>query len=245
MKSEEFLRLLNNIDEKYIENAAEKLENYRQIQAKGIVYVKQERKFAWREVLTSVICTSAVIFGVFSVVLNLSENTHKPNSSGVSIGASSENSNPPIRDKYGLNLNTSFSGEISVNAAYSFENDIIKRYKVGDKFGENAEITNAKSTFLAVEGNPVLLKQELTIAVNYMLAYSTAITENCLNELDLPSFGSGFKTNPLFSRHTDKNDDNSDSDYLILLTTIGIDVDYSDKTITPYTHNTGIIEGGH
>ncbi len=245
MKSEEFLSLLNDINEKYIDNAAEKLENYREFCKNGAVPVRQDRKFAWRKVLTSVVCTAALVFGALSVVLNLSENAHRPNDSGVSIGASSENSNSLIKDKYGLIFDASFSGEISANAAYSFENDIIKRYEVGDKFGENAEITSAKSTFLVVEGNPVLLKQELTIAVNYMLAYSTAITENCLNELDLPSFGSGFKTNPLFSRHTDKNDDNSDSDYLILFTTISIDVDYSDKTITPYTHNTGIIDGGH
>lgn len=228
MKSEDFLNLLNNINEKYIENATEKLEYYRQIQAKGIVYVKQDRKFAWREVLTSVICTSAVIFGVFSVVLNLFENTHKPNDSGVSIGASSENSNPLIKDKYGLIFDANFSGEISVNAAYSFENDIIKRYEVGDKFGDFCEISKAKSTFDVTKGNAILKEQQISLNTDFIC--SVEVLED-FAAVNLPNFGDDFTYNVELADTI--SDPQGEGENLYAETSaVSITVKYDQKTVT-------------
>ncbi len=242
MRSEDFWQMWNGIDEKFIDNAGKDLEKYRNQQRDN---KKAHRKSAWKNIIAVATCTSA-IFGVFAVILGGGKIRLESSSdnSGVSLNANSSGLVSPVNDEYKLNLSENFSGEISVNAAYGYEDNStkIKRYEIGDIFGENAEITSAKSIFLVVDGNPVLLKQELTVKVNFLIEYSTAITENCLNELCLPSFGSGFKTNPLFIKRTDPNDNNSDSDYLMQITTINITVDYSDKTITPFTHGTDIRE---
>ncbi len=187
MKSEEFLSLLNNINEKYIENAAEKLENYREFCKNEAVSVRQDRKFAWREVLTSAVCTAALVSGVLSVVLNLSDN-----SSGVSLVENSGNSNSIIRDKYGLILDTSFSGEISANAAYAPENDVIVRYEVGNKFGDFCELSKAKSTFDVTKGEATLKEQQISLNTDFIC--SVKVLED-FAEVNLPKFGDDFTYN--------------------------------------------------
>lgn len=239
MRNEDFLKMWNSIDEKYIDSAGRDLEKYRNRQSDN----KSHRKSVWRNTLAAA-CTAVVFVGVFVVLINTGKIRLSTNGAGVSLDAGSSGLFFPISDEYQLGLNEETSGTISVNAAYGYEDNStkIKRYEIGDKFGENAEITSAKSTFLVVDGNPVPIKQELTVKVNFLIEYSTAITENCLKELCLPSFGSGYKTNPLFKKRSDTNDNNSDSDYLMLITSINIIVDYSDKTITPFTHSTDIRE---
>lgn len=241
MKNGDFLQMLNGIDEKYIDRAGKDLEKYRNRQRDN---KKAHRKSVWKNIIAVATCTAAAIFGVFAVIIGVGKIRFGSDSSGVSLNANSSGLVSPANDEYQLDLSENFSGEISVNAAYGYEDNStkIKRYEIGDKFGENAEITSAKSTFSVVDGKPFPIKQELTVKVNFLIEYSTAITENCLKELCLPSFGSGFKTNPLFKKRTDTNDNNSDNDYLMQITTINIIVDYSDKTITPFTRSTDIRE---
>lgn len=243
MRSEDFWQMWDGIDEKYIDRAGKDLEKYRNRQRDN---KKAHRKSVWKNTLAAATYTAAAIFGVFAVIIGVGKIRleSSSDSSGVSLNANSSGLVSPVNDEYQLDLNENFSGEISVNAAYGYEDNStkIKRYEIGDKFGENAEITSAKSTFSVIDGKPFPIKQELTVKVNYLIEYSTAITENCLKELNLPSFGSGFKINPLFSKRTNTNDNNSDNDYLMQITTINIIVDYSDKTITPFTHGTDIRE---
>ncbi len=223
MKSEEFLSLLNNIDEKYIENAAEKLENYREFRKNGAVSVRQDRKFAWREVLTSAVCTAALVFGVLSVALNLSDN-----SSGVSLVASSENSNSLIRDKYGLIFDASFSGEISANAAYSFEKDIITRYEVGDKFGDFCEISKAKSTFDVTKGNAILKEQQISLNTDFIC--SIEVLED-FAAVNLPNFGDDFTYNMELADTISCPQGESENLY-VETTAVSIKVKYEQKTVT-------------
>ncbi len=223
MKNEEFLSLLNNINEKYIENAAEKLENYREFCKNGAVSVRQDRKFAWREVLTTVVCTAAVVFGVFSVVLNLSDN-----GSGVSLVPSSENSNSLIRDKYSLIFDASFSGEISANAAYALENDVIVRYEVGNKFGDFCEISKAKSTFDVTKGEAILKEQQISLNTDFIC--SIKVLED-FAEVNLPNFGDDFTYNVELADTI--SDPQGDSENLYVETTaVSITVKYDQKTVT-------------
>ncbi len=223
MKSEEFLSLLNNINEKYIENAAEKLENYREFCKNGAVSVRQDRKFAWREVLTSAVCTAALVFGVLSVVLNLSDN-----SSGVSLVESSGNSNSLIRDKYGLILDTSFSGEISVNAAYALENNVIVRYEVGNKFGNFCEISKAKSTFDVTKGEAILKEQQISLNTDFIC--SAEVLED-FAAVNLPKFGDDFAYNVELPDNI--SDPLGESENLYFETTaVSITVKYDQKTVT-------------
>ncbi len=223
MKGEEFLSLLNNINETYIENAAQKLENYRENHTKGVMSVKQKRKFAWRVVLTSVVCTAALVFGVFSIVLNLSDN-----SSGVSLIANSENSNFLIRDKYGLIFDGSFSGEISVNAAYAVNNNVIERYEVGDKFGGFCEISKAKSTFDVTKGNSILKEQQISLNTDFIC--SVEVLEDFAAEY-LPKFGDDF-TYKLELPDTISNLRGESENLYFETTAVSITVKYDRKTIT-------------
>ncbi len=223
MKSEEFLSLLNDINDKYIENAAEKLENYREFCKNGAVSVRQDHKFAWREVLASVVCTAAAVFGIFSVVSKLSGNN-----SGVSIVENPGNTNSLIRDKYGLVFDADFSGEISANAAYAPENNVIVRYEVGNKFGDFCEISKAKSTFEVTKGEAILKEQQISLNTDFIC--SVKVLEDFAG-VNLPKFGDDFTYNVELPDTISEPQGESENLYFEI-TAVFITVKYDPKTVT-------------
>ncbi len=84
MKTEDFLEMLNDIDESYIYEAGEDLENYR-YRTGNTYYIEEKRNFSWKRVFAAVVCAAAVMVGVIFIVKNVGDIPIE-NSSGVILG---------------------------------------------------------------------------------------------------------------------------------------------------------------
>ncbi len=85
MKTEDFLEMLNGIDDSYIYEAGEDLENYR-YRTGNTYYIEDKRNFSWKRVFAAVVCAAAVMVGVIFIVKNVRDIPIIENSSGVILG---------------------------------------------------------------------------------------------------------------------------------------------------------------
>ena len=202
MNDEKFVQIFGGIDEKYIREANEDMNFWLESQEGEVVRADGSRRFPWRTVIASVACTAAALFGVFVLMLNVGkirviDSPESSVNSPAQIGAT-----PALPDDAVLYDEAAY--------AYEGESSVLKRYAVGDKFGENTVIKSAKATYKIVDGKPVLQKQE--IVLDGELEYKSEMGEwigeardehnNLLwididiegaAELILPRFGDGFK----------------------------------------------------
>lgn len=65
MNKETFLRIFGGIDDTYIQRANEDVNLWQQSQEAVVFRPDSSRKFPWRAVIASVVCTAAALFGVF------------------------------------------------------------------------------------------------------------------------------------------------------------------------------------
>ena len=230
MKNGEFLHMLNGIDEKYIDSAGRELENYRNQQKKD---EKNHRKFAWKNMAAAAACTAVVFAGVFAVLINTGKIRFGSDGAGVSLDAASNGLYFPISDEYQLGLNEETSGTISVNAAYGYEDNFekIKCYEIGDKFGENAEITDAKSTFLIINGNAILTEQEITLADERIFPVRLLNQYDSMTALGYPEFGEDFDFSIDYLNRIDISGLPENADILTKENSVQISVNYSKKTV--------------
>ena len=157
--------MLGGIDENFIDSAGKDLEQFRSGKSANSLSEKAHRKPVWKNVATAAACTAAAIFGVFALLLGTGR-IKLETGAGVSLNASSGGLYFPITDDYQLDLCEETSGKISVNSAYGYagNSEKIGRYEIGDRFGEAADITDAKSTFLIINENAILTEQELSLS---------------------------------------------------------------------------------
>ncbi len=230
MKNGEFLQMLNGIDEKYIDSAGRELENYRNQQKKD---EKIHRKFAWKNMAAAAACTAVVFAGVFAVLINTGKIRFGSDGAGVSLDAASSGLYFPISDEYQLGLNEETSGTISVNAAYGYEDNSekIKRYEIGDKFGENAEITDAKSTFLIINGNAILTEQEITLADERIFPVRLLNQYDSMTALGYPEFGEDFDFSIAYLNRIDISGLPENADIFTKDNSVRISVNYRKKTV--------------
>ncbi len=97
MKTEDFLEMLNGIDDSFIYEAGEDLENYR-YRTGNTYYIEEKRSFSWKRVFAAAVCAAAVMVGVIFIVKNVRDIPIIENSSGAvlandSTGSSSEATN--------------------------------------------------------------------------------------------------------------------------------------------------------
>ena len=240
MTNEDFFQILSEIDSKYIEKASEALSFWQESQ-KGInVHLDYSRKFSWKTSVASVACTVAVLFGVFVLLLNVGK---------ISIIENPEGSvNNP--DQSGAITELPADAVLYDEAAYAYEGDYseLRRYTVGDKFGENATITSAKATYKNANGKAVLQKQE--IVLDGGLQYKTAgdifiardenngviwftINIDGMEKLGLPWLGDGLEIKAIYCSVADELFV-SPSNVTIINPTITVDYEAESIIIEPY-----------
>ena len=117
MKNKDFLRILGEIDSKYIEKASEDLSIWQESQ-KGIsVCLDYYRKFSWKTSIASVACTAVAVFGIFVLLLNVGKIgiTENPASSVSEPDNSTISQNDVIPDVFLKKRHTHTKGNISTN----------------------------------------------------------------------------------------------------------------------------------
>ena len=230
---------MGEIDSKYIEKASEDL-FFRQELQKGIsVPLDYSRKFFWKTVTASVACTAAALFGVFVVLLNVGK-----------IGImespeSSDNSHAQSDVPPELPADAVLYDEAAY--AYEWDNGELRRYAVGDKFGENTTIASAKATYKSVNGKPVLQKQEIVLdgELQYKMEGEIFISKDENNgviwfsinigevkELGLPQFGDSLEIKTIYCSIADELFV-SPSNVTIIDPTITVDHEAESITIKP------------
>ena len=236
MNGKELFELLNDFDDKIVKEAGEKLILWREAQRGEVVRADGSRRFPWRAVIASVVCTAAALFGVFVLLLYIGK-------IGIVNNPASTISEP----------DSSFDSQSTVmpdvffeEAAYAYEEEDfeeLKRYKPGDKLGENVRIASAKTTYKISDGTPVMQKQEVVLYGSVYLEKDLWYCESDgttfinpriyrMNELGLPSFAKDFEIKPVYCALTDKNTHGEGSFVHITLIEPGITVDYESKSIT-------------
>ena len=240
MNDEKFVQIFSGIDEKFIREANEDMNFWLKSQEGIVVRVDNSRRFSWRTVIASVACTAAVLFGVFVLLLNVGK---------ISIIEDPESSdNSPAQSDVTPELPA--DAVLYDEAAYAYEGDSseLRRYAVGDKFGENATITSAKATYKSVNGKPVLQKQE--IVLNEKLQYKMAedifiardenngvirftINIGEMEKLGLPRLGEGLEIKALYCSIADELFV-SPSNVTIIDPTITVDYEAKSIIIEPY-----------
>jgi len=222
--------MLSGINEKYIDGAGKELENYRNRQEKA---AKNHRKIAWRNMAAAAACTAVVFAGVFAALINTGKIKLGSNGAGVSLDAASSGLYFPISDEYQLGLNEETSGIISVNAAYGYEENFkkIKRYEIGDKFGEYAKITSAKSTFLIIGGNAILTEQEITLTDERIFPVRLLSGYDSMTALGYPQFGGDFDFSVDYLNPIDISGAPEYADIMAKVNSVRISVNYSKKNV--------------
>ena len=155
MNDDIFVQIFSGLDEEFVGEANEDMNFWLESQKGVVVRADGSRRFPWRTVIASVACTAAALFGVFVLMLNVGK---------IRVIDSPESSvNSPAQSDVTPDLPA--DAVLYDEAAYAYEGDssLLKRYAVGDKFGENTVIKSAKATYKSVDGKPVLLKQEIVL----------------------------------------------------------------------------------
>lgn len=187
--------MLSGIDERFIDSAGKALEQFRVEKSENSLHEKACRKPVWKKATTAAICTAAAIFGVFALLLGTGR-IKLETGAGVSLNASSGGLYFLINDDYQLDLSEETSGKISVNSAYGYAENSAKigRFEIGEKFGETAEITDAKSTFLIINGNAILTEQALSLSEKRWLCIPEKTAKiDVMTALGYPSLGDNFE----------------------------------------------------
>ena len=209
MNDDIFVQIFGGIDEKYIREANEDMNFWLESQEGEVVRADGSRRFPWRTVIASVACTAAALFGVFVLMLNVGK---------IRITDTTESSvNSPAQS--GVTPALPADAVLYDEAAYAYENgsSFLKRFAVGDKFGENATIASAKATYKSVDGKAVLQKQEIILNGEvYFITGTYETNENddvirldidvgLIKDLGLPHFGDDFEIQPIEIAITDEN----------------------------------------
>lgn len=187
--------MLGGIDERFIDSAGKDLEQFRSGKSANSLSEKAHRKPVWKSVAAAAACTAAAIFGAFALLFGTGR-IKLEKGAGVSLNASSGGLFFPINEEYQLDLNEETSGRITVNSAYGYaeNSEKIGRYEIGEKFGETAEITDAKSTFLIINGNAILTEQELSLSEERRLRIPAKSDKiDVMTALGYPSLGDNFE----------------------------------------------------
>ena len=199
MNDDIFVHIFSGLDEEFVSEANEAMNFWLGSQEGEVVRADGSRRFPWRTVIASVACTAAALFGLFVLMLNVGK---------IGIIDSPESSvNSPAQS--GATPDLPADAVLYDEAAYAYEggSSFLKRYAVGDKFGENTTIKSAKATYKSVDGKPVLQKQEIVLDGELEdrmegIGYASSESDNQLSiythidgleELMLPSFGDGFE----------------------------------------------------
>lgn len=188
------MQIFGGIDENFIDSAGKDLEQFRSGKSANLLSEKAHRKPVWKRAAAAAACTAAAIFGVFALLFGTGK-IKLETGAGVSLNASSGGLYFPINDDYQLDLSKETSGKISVNSAYGYSDNSEKigRFEIGEKFGETAEITDAKSTFLIINGNAILTAQELSLTEKRRLCIPAKTDKiDVMTALGYPSFGENF-----------------------------------------------------
>ena len=189
-------------------------------------------------------CTAAVMTGVF-VLLNAGivgkiEIIEGPASSGAELSNSSGSNSIELPE---------FPSETYLyeEAAYAYDQSapyVLKRYEVGDMFGEH-RILNAKTTYKVVDGKHIRQKQEITVEGSFLFDLSKChfstdknayleITVGTLMKIGIPQFSKDFDADMVTCYPTDGRKTTVDGVTNIGFTALSITVDYEAKTITVY-----------
>lgn len=228
--------MLNDIDDDYIESAGRDLEHYRGAKSNSFINEKTHRKSVWRKAAAAALCTAAAIFGVFALLLGTGRIKLETGSdgAGVSLNASSSGLYFPISDEYQLNLNEDVSGNITVNSAYGYEenSEKIRRYEIGEKFGETAEITAAKATFLIINKNAILTAQEISLSEEHLFQIPVNSDKiDIMTALGYPSFGDDFSFTIEITHGDNAVNLPESGEFYVKAEEVGIYADYGSKTV--------------
>ena len=159
------MQIFGGIDADFIDSAGKDLECFRSEKSANSLTEKAHRKPGWKSITAAAACTAAAIFGVFAALLGTGR-IRLETGAGVSLNASSGGLFFPISEDYQFDLSEETAGKITVNTAYGYaeNSEKIARFEIGEKFGETAEITDAKSTFLIINGSAILTEQKLLLS---------------------------------------------------------------------------------
>ena len=243
MDNKTFLRLFGEIDDKYIQQANEDVDYWLESQRGISVRTDAPKSSFFRTVIMTAACTAAVMFGVFALLLNLGivgkiEITESPTSSGVELSNSSGSQSIELPD---FHSDTYLYEE----AAYAYEDsysDVLKRYEVGDMFGEH-RLLSAKTTYKVTDGVQVRQKQEIIVEGHILFDLSKChfstdgtaylgISIGTLMKLGLPRISKNFDADMLSYYPPDSRPYIFDETMNIGFTQLKITVDYEEKTVT-------------
>lgn len=242
MDNKTFLRLFGEIDDKYIQQANEDVDYWLEAQRGISVRPDDTRRPFFRTVIMTAACTAAVMLGVFALLMNLGivgkiEIIEGPASTGVEISNSS--------DSQGIEL-PEFPSETYLyeEAAYAYEDsysDVLKRYEVGDMFGEH-RLLSAKTIYRITDGVQIRQKQEIIVEGRVIFDLSKChfttdgtayldITVGSLVKLGLPRISKNFDADMLSYYPPNSRPYIFDETMSIGFTELKIVADYEEKTI--------------
>lgn len=233
LRSEDFLQMLGGIDEDFIDSVGKDLEHFRSGKSANSLSEKAHRKPVWKNVAAAAVCTAAAIFGVFALLLGTGR-IKLESGAGVSLNASSGGLYFPINEDYQLDLSEETSGRISVNSAYGYaeNSEKIGRFEIGEKFGETAEITDAKSTFLIINGNAILTEQEISLSEKRWLRLPAKTDKiDVMTALGYPSLGGDFEFTIELLRGENAVDLPEKGEVYARASEVQIIADYGSKTV--------------
>lgn len=225
--------MLSGIDEKFIDSAGKDLERFRSGKSANSLSEKPCHKSVWKKATAAAACTAAAIFGVFALLIGTGR-IKLETGAGVSLNASSGGLYFPIKDDYQLDLSEETSGRITVNFAYGYaeNSEKIGRFEIGEKFGETAEITDAKSTFLIINGNAILTAQELSLSEERWLRIPAKTEKiDVMTALGYPSLGDNFDFTIELLRDDNAVDFPENGEVYAKASEVQIFADYTSKTV--------------
>lgn len=226
--------MLGGIDEDFIDSAGKDLEQFRSEKSVNSLSGKAHRKSIWIRATAAAACTAAAIFGVFALLFGTGK-IKLETGAGVSLNASSGGLYFPINDDYQLDLSVETSGRITVNSAYGYAGNStkIQRFEIGEKFGETAEITDAKATFLIINGNAILTEQELSLLEESRLRIPAKSEKiDIMTALGYPSFGENFEFTIELLRGDNAVDLPENGEVYARASEVQILADYTSKTVS-------------
>lgn len=226
--------MLGGIDEDFIDSAGKDLEQFRSEKSANSLSGKAHRKPVWKKAAAAAACTAAAIFGVFALLFGTGK-LKLETGAGVSLNASSGGLYFPINDDYQLDLSEETSGKITVNSAYGYakNSEKIGRFEIGEKFGETAEITDAKATFLIINGNAILTEQELSLLEESRLRIPAKSEKiDIMTALGYPSLGDDFEFAVELLRGDNAVDLPENGEVYARASEVQILADYTSKTVS-------------
>lgn len=158
MKGEDFLRILNDIDDKFIEKAnADLADNYREDHI-----IRLERKKTRKPALIISVCSAAAVL-LCACAAALSLRTAPPVSPNDQPDLSDSSGVSLIMEKNGIELDLN-PDEISPNRAYALDEDgNIRSYEAGSRLNNNIFILKADAELETIGEKVILKKQTVTV----------------------------------------------------------------------------------